>query len=243
MTDTTSGKAFNNATGKTAEEDAKRRAIRMMKEKQHFEEKAAEHRAKVESAQTHEKIDLECKHDRQKAMQDEKLQKDYGDQKTQNAEQLDKLKAKAKQDRLTQDERDKARALQKNLEDIERREKEQRDALQQKQNAERRDLDDKQKEQAALTERTIHHARQNRQAAGWKPAPVVFDEAAVKEGEMRFQKPAQSAESSQGSETAPKTLSGAARPVLAPKGARTGVLKPAGQEAGVSQAKGKGLEL
>lgn len=243
MTDTTSEKAFNNATGKTAEEDAKRRAIRMMKEKQHFEDKAAEHRGQLDSSQGHERLDLDRKHAQQKAAQDEKLEKAYGDTKAKATEQLKQLNAKAEKERLTEQERDRAEALQKNLEDVRRREQEQRDALQKRQAEERKQLAQKQEEQTKRTERTIHHARQNRQAAGWKPAPVVFDEAAVKEGEMRFQKPAQSAESSQGSETAPKSLSGAARPVLAPKGARTGVLKPASQEAVVSQAKGKGLEL
>lgn len=243
MTDTTSGKAFNNATGKTAEEDAKRRAIRMMKEKQHFEQKAGEHRGKLHSTQTHENVDLGRKHDRQKAAQDEKLRETYGEQKTQNQDQLKQLKAKADKSRLTQDERERAKALQKNLGNIQQREKEQRDGLLKQQAKQKHELTDKQKTQTERAEQTIHQARQNRQASGWKPEPVVFDEATVQGRKTSFQKPAQGAESSQGTEVAPKSLSGAARPVLAPKGARTGVLKPAGSEASVSQAKSKGLGL
>jgi len=241
MTDTTSGKAFNNATGKTAEEDAKRRAIRMVKEKQHFEGKAGEHRGKLHSTQTHENVDLGRKHDRQKAIQDEKLQKDYGEQKAQTQDQLKELKAKANKSQLTQDERERAKVLQLNLADVQKREKEQRDGLLKQQAKEKLELADKQKTQTERTEKTINQARQNRQAAGWKPEPVVFDEATVQAGEPSFQKPAQGAESSQGTEVAPKSLSGAARPVLAPKGARTGTLKPASQEVGASKGKGLGL--
>lgn len=58
---------------------------------------------------------------------------------------------------------------------------------------------------------------------------MVFDEAAVANGNA--------------AEGNPKFLSGAARLVLAPKGARAGTLKPTGQEAGVSQTKVKGSEL
>lgn len=239
----TSEKAFNNATGKTEVEDAKRRAMRMMKEKQFFEDKAGEHRGKLHSTQTHAKLDQDQKHQREKATQDAKLQKTYGEQKTQNQDQLKQLKAKADKSKLTQDERDRAKALQLNLADIQKREKEQRDGLQKKQATEKQELADKHEEQTKTAERTIHQARQNRQAAGWKPEPVVFDEATVQAGKTSFQKPAQGAESSQGTEAASKTLSGAARPVLAPKGARTGTLKPAGQEAGASQAKGRGLGL
>jgi len=239
----TTEKAFNNATGKTEVEDAKRRGARMMKEKQFFEEKAGEHRGKLHSTQTHENIDLGRKHDRQKAAQDDKLQKTYGEQKTQNQDQLKQLKAKDDKSKLSQDERERAKALQLNLADIQKREKEQRDSLQTKQAKEKQELADKHEEQTKTAERTIHQARQNRQAAGWKPEPVVFDEATVQGNQVSFQKPAQGADSSQGTEVAPKTLSGAARPVLAPKGARTGVHKPAGQEASTGKAADKGLGL
>ena len=241
MTDSTSGKAFNNATGKTSTEDAKRRATRMMKEKQFFEGKAAEHRGQLHSTQTHENIDLGRKHDRQKANQLEKLHTTYGAQKDQTKDQLKQLKAKADKSRLTQDERDRAKALQMNLGDIQKREKEQRGALQKQQAKEKQEQTEKHKTQTEQAERTIQLSRQQRQAAGWKPAPVVFDAAAVgQKGEMSFQKLAQSAESSQGAETTPKSFSGAPRPTLVPKGARTGNLKPAEQVAGI---KGSGKKL
>lgn len=239
MSDSTSGKAFNNATGKTSTEDAKHRATRMMKEKQFFEGKAAEHRGQLHSTQTHENIDLGRKHNLQKANQSEKLRETYGAQKDQSKDQLMQLKAKADKSRLTQDERERAKALQLNLGDIQKREKEQRGALQKQQAKEKQEQTEKQKTQTERREQTIHLARQNRQAAGWKPAPVVFDEATVQAGKMSFQKPAQSAESSQGAEVAPKSLSGSPRPTLAPKGARTGNLKPAGQEVG-TKGTGKG---
>jgi hypothetical protein len=142
---------------------------------------------------------------------------------------------------LTQDERERAKALQLNLADIQKREKEQRDSLQTKQAKEKQEQADKHEDQTKTAERTIHQARQNRQAAGWKPEPVVFDEATVQAGKTSFQKPAQGAESSQGTEAA-KNLSGAPQPVLAPKGARTGKLNPSAEH-GASAGKGAGKDL
>ena len=243
MTDRTSEKAFSNATGKTAVEDAKRRAVRMMKEKQFFEEKAGEYRGSLHSNQTHETLDLDRKHDQQKSLQDEKLRTIYGEQKDQDKDQLRELKAKAEKSRLTQDERDRAKALQLNLKGVQQREKEQRDGLLKRQAEEKLELADKHKTQGQTAERTIELARQQRQATGWTPAPVVFDRQAAQDSEVSFQKPAQSAEGSQGADTTPKSLSGAPRPTLAPKGARTGNLKPAGQEASSGKAAEKGMGL
>jgi len=238
------GKSFNNATGKTAAEDAKRRAARMMKEKQFFEDKAAEYRGQLHSVQTHEKTDLGRKHDHQQSAQSEKLKAAYGAQKTQTKNQLKELKAKADKSRLIQDERDRVKALQLNLKDIQKREREQRAALKKQQTKQMRELTDKHKTQTERAERTVDLTRQKRQVEGWKPAPVVFDAAAVgqKDG-MSFQKPVQAAKGSQGSEeAAPRSLSSAPRPALTPKGARTGNLRPAGQEVG-GKGKTKGSDF
>lgn len=235
---------FNNATGKTSKEDMNRRVVRMMKEKEFFEEKAGEHRGNLHSKQTHDKLDQDRKHQREKSAHADKLQKDYGDQKDQTEDEITQLKTKAEKTRLTQDERERGRALQKNLADIQKREKEQRDGLQKKQAEEKQTLAEKHEDQTKRAEQTINQARQNRQIAGWKPAPVVFDETTVQEGLPSFQKAAHSAQSGHGEETAPKSLSGAPQPVLAPKGARTGKLNPSAEQgASAGKGSGKGLGL
>ncbi len=67
---------------------------------------------------------------------------------------------------------------------------------------------------------------------GWRPAPVVFQEAA-KDKDISFQKSAY--------EKAPVTAS-APTPALTPKGARTGNLKPAQSQKDAPKETGRGHE-
>lgn len=237
MSDETSKKAFGNATGQTAAEDARRRALRMHKEKQFFEDKAAEYRGQIHSRQTHERLDLDKRHDQQRTKVDARLHDAYGKQKSQAQDQLKALKAKSEKSRLTEQERAKAKALQANLKDIQQREKEQRDALKVRQAKDKQALADQHKKQDSRADRSIDAARQDRQAQGWKPAPVVFREVADQKADNSFQKPAQGAEGSQGREASPKSLTDAPRPSLTPRGAS------AAKPAGATQSKKSDLGL
>ena len=237
MNERTSRNAFGKATGQTSLEDARRHAASMMREREVFDQKAGEYRGQIHSQQTLEKLDLDRRHQQQRGQLDDRLQKTYGEQKGQDQDQLKKLQEKAQKDALTEQERERAKALQANLANVRQREDEQRGALKQKQAKETKSMADKHQQQNDGTERSIAVARQERQLAGWKPAPVVFNEVGQQKGEISFQKPAQSAESSQGGGMAPKTVASSPRPSLTPRGAKTGNLKPPGQEVG--QAKGK----
>lgn len=237
MTDRTSSKAFNNATGKTAAEDATSRARRMAKEKKFFEDKAAEYRGNVHSHQTHESLDLSRRHDAQKERQDEKLRQAYGDQKDQTRDQIKKLKAKGKKSGLSDAERERGKALQRNLADIQKREKEQIDALAKKQAKEREQLKEKHKGQTQRADRTVELERQQRQAEGWKPKPVIFDAAAsAKAGEMSFQKPVNVGQGGDGA----KASKDAPRPSLKPRGASSTARQDAAPKA-VGNKAGMGL--
>lgn len=244
MTDDAAKNAFGTATGQAAQEDARRRAARMHKEKQFFDGKAAEYRGEIHSHQTHERLDLDKRHDQQRSRLDAKLEDAYGENKRLNQDQLAQLKAKAEKSHLTEQERAKAKALQANLKDIQQREKDAIGGLRKQQGKDLQALADKHKEQDKRANRTISAARQERQAQGWKPAPVVFREVADQNADISFQKPAQGAEGSQGRETHPKSLSDAPRPSLTPKG--KSAAKQQGQKSGQSlggKSRGKGFGL
>jgi len=235
---------FNRATGMTAAEDAKRRATRMMKEKQFFETKAGEFQGKIHSQQTHDRLDLDRTHDLQRTQLQDKLDQTYGEHKQRDRKEL---KALAKKSKLSKRDRERGQALQKNLANIRQREKEQHDALKTKQTQQAQTLDDKHKAQSERAERAVSSARQDRQASGWKPAPVVFDASAANDSVLSFQKPAQGVVSTQGEVKTSEGTSSAPRPYLAPKGARTGNLKPESSKgssqalSGTTASKGMGL--
>ena len=243
MADTTS--SFNQATGKTDADEAKRRVKSMMREKRVFEEKAAEYRGKLHSQQTHEQVDLGRKHDAQKTKLDSKLHDAYSKEKNKDQKALQGLKDKREKSKLTQADRDRAEALQRNLDNIKQRETEQRDALKTRQEADRKKLAEQHDKQNKGAERTISAAYQDRQSKGWKPEPVNFQkfENATDE-KISFQKPARTAsegsESSQGVQTTPNSLTSSPQPYLAPKGARTGNLHPPKEKSEGQTVGGKG---
>lgn len=243
MADTTS--SFNQATGKTDADEAKRRVKSMMREKQVFEDKAAEYRGNLHSQQTHEQLDQGRKHDDQTAKLDKKLDDAYGANKAKDQEALQALKNKRETSRPTQDDRERAEALQRNLDNIKQRESEQRDALKTRQEADRKKLAEQHDKQNKGAERTIAAAHQDRQSKGWKPEPVNFQkfENATDE-KISFQKPARTAsegsESSQGTQTASGSLTSSPHPYLAPKGAKTGNLHPPKEKSERQTVGGKG---
>ena len=243
MADTTS--SFNQATGKTDADEAKRRVKSMMREKQVFEDKAAEYRGNLHSQQTHEQLDLGRKHDGQTAKLDEKLHDTYGANKAKDREALQTLKEKRETSRPTQDDRDRAEALQRNLDNIKQRETEQRDALKTRQEADRKKQAEQHGKQTKGAERTIAAAHQDRQSKGWKPEPVNFSKFEnASDEKISFQKPARMAsegsESSQGTQTASGSLTSSPQPYLAPKGAKTGNLHPPKEKSEGQTIGGKG---
>ena len=206
MADTTSG--FNQATGKSEADEAKRRVKNMMREKRVFEDKAAEYRDKLHSQQTHEQVDLGRKHDAQKTKLDSKLHDAYGKEKTKDQKALQGLKDKREKSKLTQTDRDRAEALQRNLDNIKQRETERRDSLKMRQDADRKKLADQHGKQTERREFAVSAARQDRQSKGWKPEPVNFDKFQQSTDEkISFQKPArmstEGSKSSQGTQTTP----------------------------------------
>lgn len=243
MADTTS--SFNQATGKTDADEAKRRVKSMMREKQVFEDKAAEYRSNLHSQQTHEQLDLGRKHDTQTSKLDKRLHDAYGANKAKDQDALQALKDKRETSRPTQEDRDRAEALQRNLDNIKQRETEQRDALKTRQEADRKKLAEQHDKQNKGAERAISAAYQNRQSKGWKPEPVNFQkfENATDE-KISFQKPARTAsegsQSSQGTQTTPDSLTSSPQPYLAPKGARTGNLHPPKEKSEGQTVGGKG---
>lgn len=243
MADTTSG--FNQATGKTETDEAKRRLKSMMREKRVFEEKAAEYSDKLYSQQTHEKLDLDGKHDTQKTKLNSKLHDAYGKERTKDQEALKALNAKAEKSKLSEKEKKRAKAHKMNLDNIKQREKEQRDALQKRQDAERKKLSEQHDKQTKTREHAISAARQDRQSRGWKPEPVNFDKFQRSTDEkISFQKPArisaEGSETTQGTGTSPSGLTSSPRPYLAPKGAKTGNLHPPKEKSDGQAVGGKG---
>ena len=243
MADTTS--SFNQTTGKTDADEAKRRVKSMMREKRVFEEKAAEYRDKLHSQQTHEKIDLGRKHDAQKTKLDSKLHDAYGKEKNKDQKALQGLKDKREKSKLTQADRDRAEALQRNLDNIKKREAEQRNTLKTRQDADRKKLADQHDKQTKGREQAIGAARQDRQSRGWKPEPVNFQKFEnTTDEKISFQKPARMAsegsKSSQGTQITPEGLTSSPRPYLAPKGAKTGNLHPPKEKSEGQAVGGKG---
>jgi len=221
MADTTSG--FNHSTGKAQADEAKRHVKSMMREKQVFEDKAAEYRGKLHSQQTHDKIELDRRHQAQKTKLDKKLHDTYGADKNKDRHALQALKDKQEKAEQTKKEQARAQDLQKNLASIKQRETEQHDKLKTRQEADRQKLAEKHDKQSSITEHAVSAARQDRQSKGWKPEPVNFERFQQQSDEkISFQKPArlttEGSNSSQGSEEGQKGVAGAPRPKLEPKG-------------------------
>lgn len=220
MTDQTTRFAFGTATGQDADEEAKRRAKRAAKEQAFFAEKVDQYRGEIRSRQDLERVDYGRIHQHQKIALEAKLRKFYGPSKTRDAEELAGIKARRAQG-LSEADRIRIVELRKNLADARMREKNERDKLAVKQKAELAKIEERNKKQSDQAERNIHAAWQKRQLEGWKPAPVVFGQAAQKEP-GRTQTPAKTRQA-QARQSAPV-------PTLAPKGARTGNLKPVTKE-------------
>lgn len=222
---------FNTATGNIPAQEQRRREHRTEREKSFFEDKAAAYRADVHSKQLHARLDLERRH----ALQSDKLERElkdaYGKSKKQDMKDLRDIQKGRNPAAMSNDERRQAADLRRNLANIKWRENEQKEALKTKQQEDIKKFDKAYQQEKEKAERAINAARQQRQANGWKPAPVVFQ---AKDEELSFQKPAFEQEAPS---TAATTSSSAPTPTLAPKGARTGNLKPSQD---IKQAVGRG---